>query len=84
MGIRFLDSGAMYRALALKSARLGIEADDAKALALLLENTEILLTGERVLLDGEDVSSEIRTPEVTADVSRVSAVPAVRRIIQRK
>ncbi len=78
LGFRFLDSGAMYRALALKSARAGIGPQDGTALSALLDRTEIELDGERVLLDGEDVSREIRTPEITRLVSVVAAVPQVR------
>ncbi len=84
LGMRFLDSGAMYRALALKSQRLGVASDDASALALLLDNTEIRLSGERVLLDGEDVSAAIRTPQVTRLVSVVASVPEVREIMLDK
>ena len=84
LGIRFLDSGAMYRALALKSVRSGVAADDARGLAALLARTEIVLTGDRVLLDGEDVSGEIRTPEVTRLVSVVAVVPEVRKLMVEK
>jgi cytidylate kinase len=84
LGFRFLDSGAMYRALALKASRAGIRSDDGAALAELLDRTEIELAGERVLLDGEDVSREIRTPEITRLVSIVAAVPEAREGIVRK
>jgi cytidylate kinase len=66
LGWEFLDSGAMYRAAALAALRGG---DPVRARVQL---------GERVLLDGEDVTEEIRTPEVTEMASKVSADPGVR------
>jgi len=78
MGYRFLDSGAMYRAAALLALRTGIDDADPAALERLLEGVDIRLDGERVLLDREDVSAEIRSPEVTRYVSIVAAVPEVR------
>jgi cytidylate kinase len=71
LGFTYLDSGAMYRAVALAS--LERHADPAEiAGALRIE------LGERVLLDGRDVTELIRTPEVSAAASRVAAEPAVR------
>lgn len=78
IGYRFLDSGAMYRAAALKALRNGVPADAASELAELLFRTEIELDRDRVLLDGEDVTAAIRTPEVTEFVSRLATVPEVR------
>jgi len=84
LGFTYLDTGAMYRAVALKLHRLGVGLDDQAALKELLETTEITLipNGDddvRVLLDGEDVSTAIRTPEMALAASRVSAHPMVRR-----
>jgi cytidylate kinase len=78
LGYRFLDSGAMYRAAALRFLRDGIDVGDHEGMARTLESTEIRLAGDRVHLDGEDVSEEIRTPLVTQHVSVVAAVPVVR------
>jgi cytidylate kinase len=82
LGFRFLDSGAMYRALTLKALREGVDPADEDATADLLGRTEVRLAeaagGQRALLDGEDVSDEIRGPAVTAAVSRVAAHPRVR------
>ena len=78
-GYRFLDSGAMYRAAALLALRAGVTDADPAKLAELLAGAEILLDGDRVLLNGEDVSTEIRTPEVTRYVSVIATVPEVRR-----
>lgn len=77
-----LDTGAMYRALGLKALRNGISPDDATSLAALADRTVIDLEpqseGNRVLLDGEDVSGLIRTQEVSDAASRCSVHPRVR------
>ena len=78
LGFTFLDSGAMYRCAALAALEAGVELDDGAALAALAERLEISFYGDRVLLDGRDVSAAIRTPEVTAASSRVSVHPGVR------
>jgi CMP/dCMP kinase len=78
----YLDTGAMYRALAVKVLRQGIDlADDARVEAL-ISATEIDLKDQQgkleVLLDGKDVAAEIRTPEVSQMASKVSALRIVR------
>ena len=78
LGFTYLDSGAMYRSVALAAREAGVDADDAEALGPLAAGLEIGFDGRRVLLGGRDVSEEIRRPEVTADASRVSVHPAVR------
>jgi len=82
LGFTYLDTGAMYRALALKVLRLQIEVEDKTGLAALVRDTEIGLreNGGRlhVLLDGEDVADLIRTPEVSQMASKVSAQKIVR------
>jgi cytidylate kinase len=77
----FIDTGAMYRALAWKALQGGVFLDNAEALSRLLSETTIELVdgGLRVLLDGADVSEELRTREVSAAASHVSVHPAVRR-----
>jgi cytidylate kinase len=81
-GLLNLETGAMYRAFALKALRAAVPLDDAKALEDLTRETEIRLDpGEEenlVLLDGEDVTGLIRNPLVTEAASRVSVFPAVR------
>ncbi len=81
-GLLNLETGAMYRAFALKALRSAVALDDAKALEELTHETEIRLDpGEEenlVLLDGEDVTGQIRNPLVTEAASRVSVFPAVR------
>jgi cytidylate kinase len=74
----YLDSGAMYRCVALAGLRRGIDLDDAEAMAELAGAISIALDGERVGLDGEDVGAQIREPEVTEASSRVSVHPGVR------
>ena len=78
LGFTYLDSGAMYRCVALAVRRGGVDPDDGEAVGTLAEGLEIDFEGQRVLLGGEDVSEEIRTPEVTAAASRVSVHPRVR------
>ena len=82
LGYVNLESGAMYRALALKAIETGTSLDDEAALLALAQNSVINLvpTGDnnRVLLDGRDVSQRIREMDVTDAASRVSVHPAVR------
>ena len=81
-GFLNLETGAMYRAFALKALETGADVDDAAALERLAAETSIRLEagdgGNRVLLDGADVTGRIRTAEVTQAASRVSVHPAVR------
>lgn len=85
LGFAMVDTGAIYRSVALAATRRGIALDDDPRLAELLPAVEILFApsglpggGQRVLLDGEDVSAEIRTPPMSLGASRVSARPVVR------
>lgn len=78
LGFTYLDSGAMYRCVALAALELGADLDDGEALGVLARGLEIGFDGERVDLNGRDVSAAIRTPQVTAAASRVSVHPAVR------
>ena len=81
-----IDTGAMYRALGLAALRNQIDPHDELALESLAEHTQIdFVPGERphVLLNGEDVTSLIRTPEVSMAASDVSTIPAVRRTLVR-
>lgn len=80
INLKYLDTGAMYRAITLKLYRARISLDDLEAIAELLENTALDVTADqRVLLDGEDVTAEIRKPLVNNLVSPVSTIPLVRR-----
>ena len=78
LGFTYLDSGAMYRCVALAGIERDADLDDAAAMGELAGSLAVELDGDRVALDGRDVSAAIRTPEVTDASSRVSVHPAVR------
>jgi len=81
LGWRFLDSGAIYRALGIAARRRGIPLDQGPALAQLASSLDLVFHDGGVLLDGRDVSDEIRT-EVSGDAaSRVAAIPEVRQAL---
>lgn len=82
LGILYVDTGAMYRAIGLAVLRRGITADDTEGILRTLPTLSVALRhgedGQRVLLNGEDVSEQIRTGEVAQYASKCSAVPEVR------
>jgi cytidylate kinase len=78
LGYRLLDTGAMYRAVALSVRRAGIRPDDSAAIARHVRGIEVAIVGGRVHLDGEDVTAEIRTPEIGQLTSTLSMLAAVR------
>lgn len=78
LGIKYLDTGAIYRAIALILAKSEISPDNDKYLREALSEIKIVLRGDKVLVNDFDVSGEIRTPEVDELSSLYSAVPAVR------
>jgi cytidylate kinase len=88
LGYVNLESGAMYRALALKAIEQQVSLDDGEALRQLANHTVIELEprgeGNRVLLDGRDVSPSLRDAEVTAAASRVSVHPQVRAVMVKR
>jgi cytidylate kinase len=82
LGLRYLDTGAMYRAVTWKALKEGTDLDDDRAVetqarALRLE----MPASGRIVADGNDVTEAIRSPEVTRHVSRVAAIPRVRRVL---
>lgn len=79
-GFLYVDTGAMYRAVALKAMRLGVDMEDPAAMAAVAGGADIRFdaSGTRILLDGEDVSREIRSPEVAQTVKFAARVPAIR------
>ncbi len=79
LGFDFLDTGAMYRAVTLAALRAGCDLGDEEALARVVAGVTLEMPPGRVLLNGEDVTERIRTPEVTAGTGRVASSPAVRR-----
>ncbi|WP_439622390.1 (d)CMP kinase [Gemmata sp.] len=78
LGFAYLDTGAMYRAVALAALRAGADCSDAAAVERLLPDVHIEMPPDRVLLNGGDVTEAIRAPEVSQGASKVAAVPAVR------
>ena len=85
LGFRYLDTGAMYRAVTWAALRDGIDPEDADAVAALAERVEVEVSTDpdrpRVTVDGRRVDREIRSRAVTAAVSPVSAVPRVRALL---
>jgi cytidylate kinase len=78
LGFAFLDTGAMYRAVALAAIRRRIACDDVVGVAAILPTIEIEMPADSVLLNGEDVTAAIRAPELSQGASKVAAIPAVR------
>jgi cytidylate kinase len=83
LGFEFLDTGAMYRAVALEALTLGIDPDDAERVAEVASRIEVDALGSAIRVDGRDVTVAIRTPEVTNAASRVAAIPRVREAMVR-
>jgi len=82
LGAIYLDTGAMYRTVALAAIRRGIDTSDEKALEEMLDQISIEIKfsdqGQVILLDGEEVNDYIRTPEVSLGASKVAVFPPVR------
>jgi len=78
LGWHCLDSGALYRLVGVAADRAGVAFDDAAALAAVARRLPVVFEGDCVLLDGEDVSTLIRTEQAGGLASRVAAVPEVR------
>jgi cytidylate kinase/pantoate ligase/cytidylate kinase len=78
LGFRFLDTGAMYRAVALAGKRRGVDWDAPSDLALLARKIDLQMADDRILLDGEDVTEAVRTSEVTAVTRYAAGNPQVR------
>jgi cytidylate kinase len=85
IGAQYLDTGAMYRAVTLAVLRAGVDPHDAEAVGKVASVVDLLVgtdpAAPHIALDGERVDAEIRGPEVTANVSAVAAVPAVRQLL---
>ena len=82
LGIPYLDTGAMYRALAVAAKRRGVDFSDEESIAALAHTADVQVRYEdgvqHMLVDGEDVTGELRTEEISQGASLVSRVPAVR------
>lgn len=77
-GLEYIDTGAMYRSIALKSLRTGVSADDTAAVEKMLADTVIDFKDNHMYLDGEDVGGLIRTNEISMAASNISKLPCVR------
>jgi len=87
LGYRFVDTGAMYRALTWEALRVGLDIDDESALVELAESTKIELPtdgGEGVIVNGYRIDRELRSPEVDFGVSPVAKVAGVRKVLVRE
>ena len=84
LGRAYLDTGAMYRAVAFAALRRGLDPDDGALMAKLAVDVELTIDGDGVVVDGVDATIEIRGPEVTRAVSAVAANPEVRRELVRR
>jgi cytidylate kinase len=84
LGFIYIDTGAMYRAVALWAVRQSTGFDDRHRMEQLALASEIELAPGRILLNGEDVTAAIRTPEVTNGASRIAVIPGVRRAMVAK
>jgi CMP/dCMP kinase len=92
LGLPYLDTGAMYRAVALLARRAGLgpdlDAEGRRAVVVFAERLGVSFSGDpraqRVILDGEDVTAALRAPEVSQMASVVSAIPEVRRQMVRR
>src|SRR6478672_3216243 len=84
LGFTYLDSGAMYRSVALAALEHGIDPDDGERLGELAWDLDIDFDGDTIRLDGRPVEGRIRSPEVTIAASRVSVHPQVRRAMVKR
>lgn len=78
LGLEYIDTGAMYRSIALKSIREGVDPADVPAVEKMLEDTSIDFNDNHMYLDGEDVGGLIRTNEISMAASDISKLPCVR------
>jgi len=79
LGLEYVDTGAMYRAIGLKLTEEGVNPEDLDGVERVLGHTRIEFNDGRILLDGRDVSGSIRTPEVSKAASSFSRIPCVRK-----
>lgn len=89
LGWHILDSGALYRVLALAAIHHGVELDNETAITLLAAHLDVQFTfehekGSRVILEGEDVSEQLRTEETGTAASKVAALPEVRQALLKR
>ena len=82
LGFIYIDTGAMYRAVGLAAVRQGIDTTDTEGVTSILDDIEISISydesGQQIFLNGENVSADIRLPEISVAASNVAVIPAVR------
>lgn len=78
LGIDYIDTGAMYRAVGYKTLKQGIDPQNTETMKAMLANTEIDFSGGNIILDGEIINDRIRTPEISKKASECSALAEVR------
>lgn len=83
IGAAYLNTGAYYRAATIAALDAGVALDDPEAVTEAVAGRRFAFAGEDMLLDGQDVSEQSRSPEVTGNVSVVSAIPSVRALMVR-
>jgi cytidylate kinase len=81
LGLEYLDTGAMYRAMTFAAQQRGLHEGDLDAVAAMAPTVDIVVDGSRVVVDGVDATAEIRGRAVTAAVSQVAANPDVRKVL---
>ncbi|MEY3091738.1 MAG: cytidylate kinase [Actinomycetota bacterium] len=84
LGVQYLDTGAMYRAVTAEALRTSISLDDSSAVGALARDCDLHVGLDLVTINGRDVTKEIRTPEVTSAVSIVAAHSSVRSEMRRR
>ena len=82
LGFIYIDTGAMYRAVGLAAVRQGVDTTDTEGVTSILDDIEISISydesGQQIFLNGENVSVDIRLPEISVAASNVAVIPAVR------
>lgn len=78
LGFRHIDTGAMYRAVAWKALAAGVAADDEAGVGALVDQAAIDVEAGRVIIDGTEITREIRTPEIDRAAARIARLPRVR------
>ena len=84
LGFRYLDTGAMYRALTRLALQEGVDLEDGAALGALAERARISFDGDRILIRDQDVTDAIRLPEIDRVVSTVARHPEVRAVMRER
>jgi cytidylate kinase len=82
LGYTYIDTGAMYRAVACWALRLGMDLDDMLKMEQLAQETHVEFAAGKVLMNGEDVTKDIREPHVSEAASKIAAYPGVRRAMR--